>query len=98
MEGNTCEKSPTALAPEQMRCWGGLSLSTLPFVAPLPKATMRTIGHEQNASRMARLDLPDWSVVADALLRQEPDEEEDEQNDEGDGQEDDDALFEQVSR
>jgi hypothetical protein len=63
----------------------------------LPKATMRTIGHEQNASRMARLDLPDWSVVADALL-QEPDEEEDEQNDEGDGQEDDDALFEQASR
>jgi hypothetical protein len=36
-------------------------------------------------------DLPDRSVVADALLRQEPDEEEDEQKDEGDGQEDDDA-------
>jgi hypothetical protein len=33
-------------------------------------------------------DLPDRSVVADAHLRQEPDEEEDEQKDEGDGQED----------
>jgi hypothetical protein len=36
-------------------------------------------------------DRPDRSAVADALLRQEPDEEEDEQKDEGDGQEDDDA-------
>ena len=36
-------------------------------------------------------DRPDRLVVADALLRQEPDEEEDEQKDEGDGQEDDDA-------
>jgi len=32
--------------------------------------------------------VPDWSVVADVLLRQEPDEEEEE--DEGDGTEDDD--------
>jgi hypothetical protein len=36
-------------------------------------------------------DRLDRSVVADALLRQEPDEEEDEQKDEGDGQEDADA-------
>ena len=57
MEGNSCEKSPTALAPEQTRCWGGLSLSALPFVDALPKATRRTIGHEQKTSRMPRLRL-----------------------------------------
>jgi hypothetical protein len=32
--------------------------------------------------------LPDWSVAADLLLRQEPDEEEDEKEDEGDGKDD----------
>jgi hypothetical protein len=31
---------------------------------------------------------PDWSVVADALLRQEPAEEEDEEEDESDGKKD----------
>ena len=35
-------------------------------------------------------DPSDWSVAADVLLRQEPDEEEDEEEDEGDGKEDDD--------
>jgi hypothetical protein len=35
-------------------------------------------------------DPPDRSVVADVLLRQEPDEGEDEEEDEGDGKEDDD--------
>ena len=34
----------------------------------------------------SEVDPPDWSVAADALLRQEPDEEEDE----GDGKEDED--------
>lgn len=34
-------------------------------------------------------DLPDYSVAADVMFRQEPDEEEDEEEDEGDGKEDD---------
>ena len=51
------------------------------------KGTGRTIGHEQNTSRMPRLDPSDWWVAADVLLRQEPDEEEDEEEDEGDGKE-----------
>jgi hypothetical protein len=39
-------------------------------------------------------DPSDRSVVADVLLRQEPDEEEDEEEDEGDGKEDDDDADE----
>jgi hypothetical protein len=35
-------------------------------------------------------DASDWSRAADALLRQEPDEEEDEEDDEGDGKDGDD--------
>ena len=53
--------------------------------------TRRTIGHEQNTSRMPYSDPPDRSVAANVLLRKKPDEEEDEEEDEGDadGKEDD---------
>jgi hypothetical protein len=34
-------------------------------------------------------DTPDWSIAADVLLHQAPDEEEDEEEDEGNGKDDD---------
>ena len=69
--------APTISSPVQLLCIGH-------------QDTRRTIGHEQNTSRMPDSDPSDRSVAADVLLRQEPDEEEeDEEEDEGDGKEDD---------
>jgi hypothetical protein len=71
--------APTISSPVQLLCIGH-------------QDTRRTIGHEQNTSRMPRLrPFGSVSVAADVLLRQEPDEEEDEEEDEGDGKEDDDG-------
>ena len=38
--------------PQQTRCWGDLSLNVLPIVALSP-STRRTIGNDQNTSRVA---------------------------------------------
>jgi len=64
---------------------GVLGLAKL---APVPR---RTIGHEQNTSRILNANSlsSDRLVAVEVLLRQEPDEEEDEEEDEGDDDDDD---------
>ena len=89
MEGNSCQKSPTALAPEQTRCWGGLSLSALPIVAVVAKVRGVTLDMSRIHPECPDSDPSDRLVAADVLLRQVPDKEEDEDEDEGDRKEDD---------
>jgi len=83
------EKSLMALAPEETRYWGGLSLRMPPIVATV------TEDYEAYHGTWSRIppecpdsDPPDRSVAADVLLRQEPaeeeeEEEEDDKNDDG---------------
>ncbi|PYX85680.1 MAG: hypothetical protein DMG70_02805 [Acidobacteria bacterium] len=62
----------------------------------MPKDTRRTIGHEQNTTRIPEHTASDRSVAADVLLRQEPDEEEDDgkEEDDDDDDKDDDGYSE----
>ena len=59
-------------------------------VATLPRLRGVPLSMSRIYSECADSAPSDWAVVADVVVREEPDEEEDEEEDEGDGKEDDD--------